>query len=136
VAPKPPTIVDLVWTERLEFAATFSNTSLVIDSGGTAGPSPVELLCGALAGCISVDVAHILHRGRHCMTALSSRLTAERAPENPHRITAVTIHFEIGGDVPRAAIERAIHLSHEKYCSVWHSLRQDIELRVTFDLEP
>jgi len=63
VASKPPTIVDLVWAGRLEFAANLSQTAIVIDSKGHAGPSPVELLGAALAGCMSIDLAHILHRG-------------------------------------------------------------------------
>jgi len=134
VPSKPPTIVDLLWTGTLAFTAQTSKTSLVVDSGGVAGPSPVELLGVALAGCMSVDLAHILNRGRHEFRALRSRLVAERSPDEPHRFTAVTLHFAIEGTVPRDAVERAIQLSRDKYCSVWHSLRQDIGLQVTFDL--
>jgi putative redox protein len=136
VAPKPPTIVDLIWTDRLEFAVKLSKTSLVIDSSGSAGPSPVEMLGAALAGCMSVDIAYILKRGRHEFTALRSRLIGERAPEEPHRLIGVTLHFVLEGPVPREAVVRAIQLSRDKYCSVWHSLRRDIDLQVTFDLTP
>ena len=52
MASKPPTIVDLVWAGQLEFAANLSQTAIVIDSKGQAGPSPVELLGAALAGCM------------------------------------------------------------------------------------
>lgn len=131
---KPPTIVDLLWTGTLAFTAHTSKASLVVDSDGVAGPSPVELLGVALAGCMSVDLAHILNRGRHEFRALRSRLVAERSTDEPHRFVAVTLHFAIEGNVPRAAVERAIQLSRDKYCSVWHSLRQDIGLQVTFDL--
>ncbi len=136
MAPKPPTIVDLVWTGRLEFAASLPNSAIVIDSGGSAGPSPVELLGAALAGCMSVDLAYILTRGRHTFTALRSHLIGERSPDEPHRFTAVTLHFIIEGPVPREAVARAIQLSRDKYCSVWHSMRDDIDLQVTFDLAP
>jgi len=136
VAAKPPTIVDLVWAGRLEFAANLSRTAMVIDSGGNSGPSPCELLGAALAGCMSVDLAHILARGRHKITALRSRLVGQRAPDEPHRFTAVTLHFTIEGPVPAEAIERAIQLSRDKYCSVWHSMRTDIDLQVTFELVP
>jgi putative redox protein len=136
VATKPPTVVELVWTDRLQFKAQLSKTALVIDSGGTAGPSPVELLGAALAGCMSVDLAHILTRGRHAFTALRATLTAARSSAEPHRFTAVTLHFMIEGQVPPDAVSRAIQLSREKYCSVWHSMRIDIELQVTFDLAP
>lgn len=134
MAPKPPTIVDLVWSGRLEFAAQLSRSSLVVDSSGAAGPSPVELLGTALAGCMAVDLAYILTRGRHAFRSLTARLVGQRAPDEPHRLTSVTLHFALEGDAPRDAVARAINLSREKYCSVWHSLRQDIDLQVTFDL--
>jgi putative redox protein len=134
VAQKPPTIVDLVWTGRLEFSASLAKTNLVVDSSGTSGPSPVELLGTALAGCMAIDLAYILTRGRHVFRTLTARLVGQRAPAEPHRLTSVTLHFIIEGDVPREAVSRAIGLSREKYCSVWHSLRQDIDLQVTFDL--
>ena len=134
MAPKPPAVVDLVWSERLTFDATLSTSALVIDSAGINGPTPVELLGAALAGCMSVDLAHILTRGRHPFTALRSRLVADRAPAEPHRLTGVTLHFIVEGPVPGDAVARAIELSRTKYCSVWHSMRQDIDLRVTFEL--
>jgi putative redox protein len=135
VATKPPTVVELEWTDRLAFAAKLSTSSLVIDSGGDA-PSPVELLATALAGCMSVDLAYILSRGRHPYTALRSRLEAQRAPDEPHRFTSVRLHFVLAGNIPADAVERAVQLSRDKYCSVWHSMRQDIDLQVTFELTP
>jgi putative redox protein len=134
VAPKPPTVVDLIWTGRLEFAASLSKSALIVDSAGVTGPSPVEALGTALASCMSVDLAHILTRGRHEFRALRARLVADRAPDDPHRFIHVALTFIIEGDVPRDAVERAIQLSRDKYCSVWHSMRQDIDLRVTFEL--
>lgn len=134
MSAKPPTVVDLVWTDQLQFAATLPASSLVIDSSGQAGPSPVEALGVALAGCMSIDVAYILQRGRHELRGLRSRLVAERAPHEPHRFTAVTLHFTIEGPIPADAVHRAIALSREKYCSVWHSLRQDIDFQVTCDV--
>jgi putative redox protein len=134
VAPKPPTVIDLIWTGRLEFAATLSKSALIIDSAGEAGPSPVEALGAALAGCMSVDVAHILAKGRHEFRALRTRLVADRAADEPHRFVHVALTFIIEGHVPRDAVERALQLSRDKYCSVWHSMRQDIDLRVSFEL--
>ncbi len=94
------------------------------------------MLGAALAGCMSVDLAHILKRGRHEFTALRSQAVGERAPDEPHRFIGVTLHFVIEGPVPREAVDRAIQLSRDKYCSVWHSMRSDIDLQVTFDLAP
>lgn len=81
---------------------------------------------------MSVDIVHILTRGRHPFRALSSHLVAERAQEDPHRFTRVALHVTIDGDVPSDAVDRAIALSREKYCSVWHSMRQDIEFTVSW----
>jgi len=135
VTPKPPTVVDLVWIDELKFS-TVSRPDLIIDSTGTAGPSPVDSLGMALAGCMSADVAHMLARGRRSPRGMRSRLVGDRAQEDPHRFVRVTLHFTIEGDVPADVVERAIRLSREKYCSVWHSMRQDIDFRVTFDLVP
>jgi putative redox protein len=131
---KPPTVVDLIWTGNLEFAANLKNSAVIIDSNGITGPSPVDALGAALAGCMSVDLAHILTKGRHEFRALRTHMVAERAQEDPHRFVDVTLHFVIEGPVPREVIERAIALSREKYCSVWHSMRRDIALQVTFDI--
>jgi putative redox protein len=131
---KPPTVVDLIWTGNLEFAANLKNSAVIIDSNGITGPSPVDALGAALAGCMSIDLAHILTKGRHEFRALRTHLVAGRAQEDPHRFADVALHFVIEGTVPREAIERAIALSREKYCSVWHSMRQDIALQVTFDV--
>ncbi|MGE3958274.1 MAG: OsmC family protein [Vicinamibacterales bacterium] len=136
MAPKPPTVIDLTWTGDLAFVATTSQSTIAVDSGGASGTSPVELLGVALAGCMSVDLAHILGRGRHAFRSLRSRLVAQRDTAQPHRFVAVSLHFAIEGDVPQEAVARAITLSRDKYCSVWHTLRQDIDLQVTFDVTP
>jgi putative redox protein len=132
--PKPPIIVDVSWTGELTFSATSGKAAMTIDSAGLAGPSPVQALGIALAGCMTTDVAHILTRGHHPLRALRSHLVAERAQDDPHRFVRVTLQIAIEGDVPRDAIERAIALSRDKYCSVWHSMRQDIDFQVTFDV--
>ena len=131
-----PTQVDLVWNGQLEFAASLSTHTVVIDSSGTAGPSPVEMLGASLAACMAIDLVHILARGRHDLRSLRARLLAERAPEEPRRFTEMTLHFAIEGSAPRDAVVRAVELSRTKYCSVWQSMRQDIDLQVTFDLAP
>src|SRR5947209_4820869 len=102
-----------------------------LDSAGIAGPSPVDALAAALAGCMSTDVTHILTRGRHPLRTLRSHLVAERAEEDPHRFVRVTLRFTVEGNIPSDAVERAIALSRDTYCSVWHSMRQDIDFTVT-----
>jgi putative redox protein len=130
-ARRPPTIAHLTWEGDLVFSGTSKRTSIVLDSAGVAGPSPVETLAFALAGCMAMDLVHVLRRGRHDLQACRAELVGERAPAEPRRFTAIALRFTIIGNVPRNAVDRAIKLSREKYCSVWHSMRQDIPLTVT-----
>jgi len=90
----------------------------------------------ALAACMAIDLADIVTKGRYPLTALEARITGARAPEPPRRFTQFTLHFVVTGDVPTLAIERAIQLSRDKYCSVWHSLRENIQLDTTFEVTP
>lgn len=133
---KPPVTAELVWSEELRFGATSGTIATVIDGDSAAGPSPVQMLVFGLAGCMSIDVVDIIRKGRHPLTAFRTTITGERAPSPPRRLTKVHLHFHVHGDVPRAAVERAIALSRDTYCSVWHSLREDIPLTVEFDLIP
>src|SRR4051812_27859679 len=134
MAAKAPTTLDLVWTHELIFEGHSGHASMVLDSAAKAGPSPVQALAFALAGCMGMDVVYILQKGRLDLKGLKIALTAERAPDDPHRITAVTIDFIVTGGVPREQVQRAIDLSHDKYCSVWHSMRQDIPFSTTISL--
>jgi putative redox protein len=131
---KPPVEVELTWDGDLRFRGIAGQNAVVVDSDGTAGPSPVQALALALSGCMSVDVVHILERGRQPLRGLRARLRAERAPEDPHRLVRVDLRFDVTGEVAADKIERAIALSREKYCSVWHSLRQDIEFTTSFEV--
>ena len=131
---KPPTIVELVWEHDLVFAGRSGDVQMSLDSASVGGPSPMQALAFALASCMSMDVVHVLTKGRYKLRGLRADLSGQRAPEEPRRFTAMTLHFTITGEVPGDKVERAIHLSREKYCSVWHSMRQDIELTVTYKL--
>ena len=132
---KPPTVVDLAWTSDLIFSGHSGSASITLDSAGIAGPSPVQALAFAAAGCMMTDVAHILGKGRHPLSALRGQLIAERAQDEPHRIVRMHLQVTVEGDVPADAVARAIALSYEKYCSVWHSMRQDIEFTTSFSIE-
>jgi putative redox protein len=132
--PKPPVAAELIWSDALQFGATSGSTALIVDGDSVAGPSPVQLLAIALAGCMAIDVVDILRKGRHAVRAFRTTVTGDRAAEPPRRLLRVQLRFHVHGDVPDAAVERAIALSREKYCSVWHSLRQDIELTTAFDV--
>jgi putative redox protein len=132
MAPKAPTTVDLVWTHDLILEGRSGEASIVLDSAGKAGPSPVQTLAFALAACMGMDVVYILKKGRHDLRGLTVSLVAERAQDDPHRVTAVAIDVTVTGPIPRDQVQRAIDLSHDKYCSVWHSMRQDIPFTARF----
>jgi len=129
-----PLEIEIVWNTELQFGATSGHSAVVVDGHGGAGPSPVQLLGMAMLGCMSTDVVDILRKGRHPLTKLHSSLVAERAPDPPRRLLKINLRFVVEGDVPATAVERAIALSRDKYCSVWHSLRQDIELTAAFEI--
>jgi putative redox protein len=129
-----PLHVEIVWNGELQFGVTSGHAAVVVDGHSSAGVSPVQLLGMALLGCMSADVVDILRKGRHPLHRFQASLNAERAPDPPRRLLNVQLHFAIHGNVPAAAIERAITLSREKYCSDWHSLREDVELTTAFDI--
>src|SRR5919107_1820234 len=110
---KPPTTLELVWEKELVFAGQSVNASIVLDSAGDAGPSPVQALGFALAGCMGMDVVHMLKKGRHDLRGLRIELVAERAQDSPHRFTSIKINFVVNGPVPKDQVQRAIALSHE-----------------------
>ena len=133
---KAPTTLELIWEHDLVLSGKAGEATMTLDSAGVAGPSPVHALGFALAGCMAMDVVHILRKGRHDLRGLKVELVAERAPEDPHRFTRVEMKYTITGEVPKDQVQRAIDLSRDKYCSVWHSLREDITLDATFTVAP
>lgn len=128
---KPPVTLELKWDEQLRFSGSANGVSLVLDSTSTAGPSPMQALAFGLASCMAMDVVYMLNKGRHDLRGLAVRLIGRRAEAPPRRFVAIELHFDVSGPVPKDQVERAIQLSRDKYCSVWTSMRQDIEFTVT-----
>lgn len=131
---KPDLTVELVWSEQFRFGATAGANALVIDGDGATGASPMQMLAVALAGCMASDVVSILQKGRHGLTGLRVSFAGERAAEMPRRFVRLNLHFHVRGPMSAEPVERAIALSRDKYCSVWHSLRPDTEFTTTFDI--
>ena len=126
----------LTWRGDLRFTAASAGVEITLDSQSKAGPSPPQALAMALAGCMAIDVADIVAKGRHQLKAFETAITGWRADDPPRRYLRFTIHFSVTGDVPLQAVERAIQLSRDKYCSVWHSLQRDTILETTFEVHP
>ncbi len=124
-----------MWEGDLRFAGRSDGVAVTLDGDKLAGPTPVQALAFALAGCMAADVVAILVKGRAGLESLRAHLAGQRHAEEPRRFVRITLHFVVTGAVPPEKVERALALSREKYCSVWHSLRQDIELTTTFEIE-
>lgn len=106
------------------------------DGGGrNLAPRPMETLLAGAGGCTAYDVMLILQRGRHDVRGCHVKLTAERASEDPKVFTRIRLHFVISGrGVPAAAVERAIALSHDKYCSATIMLGKTASIETSFEL--
>ncbi len=132
---RPPLVAELVWSGALRFDAASGSATSVVDGDGKLGASPMQHAAMALAGCMAADVVDIVRKGRHPLTGLRVTFTGKRSEEPPRRFLEIALHFNIEGAVPPEAVERAIALSREKYCSVMHSFRQDIAFTTTFEIK-
>src|SRR5687767_2090175 len=110
--------------------------TVVIDSDGITGPSPTTTLLLALAGCMAVDVIDITAKMRVAVAALEVEVAGERRDEPPRRFTAIRLRYTLRGvaAADEAKVQRAVDLSRDKYCSVWHTLKDDIDLSIAVEL--
>ena len=106
------------------------------DGGGAnLAPRPMETVLAGTGGCTAYDVVLILKRGRHDVRACSVKLEAQRAETDPKVFTRIHMQFTVTGKgIPAAAVERAIKMSHEKYCSATIMLEKTAEVTTGFDL--
>jgi putative redox protein len=96
---------------------------------------PMETVLAGTGGCTAYDVVLILKRGRHRVERCSVKLTSERAEKDPKVFTKIHMHFTVAGKaIPASAVERAIALSHETYCSASIMLAKMAEITTSFDL--
>ena len=103
--------------------------------GHNLAPRPMEMILAGTGGCTAYDVVLILKRGRHAVTGCSVKLQAERAEADPKVFTRIHFAFTVTGHkLPRAAVERAVQLSHEKYCAASAMLAKTAELSFSVDI--
>ena len=133
--PPPPLVIDLEWEGELRFRGRSGDAEILMESPPKEGPTPVQALGFGLAGCMAMDVAAILSRGRLDLKGLRAHMEGTRSHENPKRLLAVDLRFTVQGPIPPDRVERAIELSRETYCSVWHSLNPDIEFTTSFEIQ-
>ena len=105
------------------------------NGGQNLAPRPMETVLAGTGGCTAYDVVLILKRGRHDVRGCSVKLTSERADTDPKVFTKIHMQFTVTGrGIPAAAVERAIAMSHEKYCSASIMLGKTAEITTGFDL--
>ena len=99
---------------------------VVFDGDREAGLSPMENLLGSLATCMGIDVVMILQKMRTDLRGLKISITGERNPQPPKFYRKIDVSFTVTGELPQEKVERAVSLSFDKYCSVFHTLRKDL----------
>jgi len=126
-------------------ALTGSGHTLVMDGapdaakpengGANLAPRPMETVLAGTGGCTAYDVVLILKRGRHDVRGCTVKLTSERAEIDPKVFTKIHMHFVVTGlNVPAVAVERAIAMSHDKYCSATIMLGKTAEITTSFEV--
>jgi len=107
------------------------------DGGGTnLAPRPMETLLAGAGACTAYDVVLILKRGRHAVHGCQVQVKADRAELDPKVFTRIDLHFVVSGkDLSASAVERAIKLSHDKYCSATIMLAQTAEVVTSFEIQ-
>jgi len=135
-APKPDFSLHLDWGGEERFSGTSGGVGMTLDGNRKAGPSPVQGVAFSLAGCMAIDLVDVIQKGRLPLRGVSCDMKVFRAEEIPRRIVGVELHFVVAGEVPEDRVARAIQLSHDKYCSVWHSLNPTIDFKTSFTVKP
>ncbi len=123
-----------IWIEKQCFnGVASSGHTIVVDGDKAAGNTPMELVLVALCGCTGYDVVSILRKKREPFTSLEVRAQAERAAEPPSVYTEIRLTYRVGGGVSRKAVEDAVRLSQEKYCSVSAMLDKTAKITATIE---
>jgi putative redox protein len=105
------------------------------NGGQNLAPRPMETVLAGTGGCTAYDVVLILKRGRHRVSGCSVQITSERAQTDPKVFTAIHMHFKVTGDgLDPGAVERAIALSHDKYCSASIMLGKTAAITTSFEV--
>ena len=116
-------------------AVSGTGHALVMDDAeGHSAAKPIELALLALGGCEAFDVIGILRKKRQKVTGYEVELHAEQNPEPPNYFTHVEIRHRLRGEIDPDAVERAIHLSETKYCSVGAMISKTARIENTFEI--
>ena len=122
------------WTQQFQFEGKGnSGLPVTIDGDSKTANSPMELVLIALCGCTAYDVVSILQKKRQPFTAVQVSAQAEKAPEPPRVYTDIKLLYRVSGKVTPKAVEDAVRLSEEKYCSVAAILSKTA--KITYEIQ-
>lgn len=126
------------WVEGLIFLGESASGHQILMDGnsGDKAPSPMEMVLMSVGGCSAIDVVSILQKARHEVLDCEVRLTSERREEAPRLFTHINLHFVVSGKgLTEKAVERAVDLSAEKYCSVALMLNKTASVTHSFEIQ-
>ena len=134
-------VVNWVAASGMSFVAETGSGHMIVMDGAPEGggrnlaPRPMETVLAGTAGCTAYDVVLILRRGRQAVTGCQVKVTSTRAETDPKVFTKINMHFTVtGSDISAAAVERAIQMSHEKYCSASIMLGKTADITTSFEI--
>jgi len=127
----------LTWDKELIFVGrTNRGYEVEYDAQQQWGCSPTETLLLSVAGCMGIDMVSFLQKMRCEIKSYKMDIMGERNPTPPQYYTSIHMVISVaGGGLTAKKLERAISLSQEKYCSVYHSLRKDMKVTVEYTFE-
>jgi putative redox protein len=124
------------WTKEFQFeASATSGHVFAMDGDAKVASTPMELVLAALCGCTAYDVVSILQKKREPFTGLEVNAKAEKAAEPPRVYTGIELLYRVAGNVSRKAVEDAVRLSEEKYCSVAAMLNKTAKITYRIELD-
>jgi len=132
----PITKGTLTWDKELIFVGrTQRGYEIEFDAEIQWGCAPTESLLLSLAACMGIDAVSFLQKMRANLASFRIDITGERNPTPPQYYKAIEMVLHISGErITQKQVERAVALSQEKYCSVYHSLRKDLKVSVKYIL--
>ena len=118
--------------------ATAGNHEILLDvpqegGGNDTGASPMQLMLISLAGCSTIDIVHILRKGRYEITSYASEVIASRRTEMPRIFKAITLVITVETDAPDDVLKRAVELTKTKYCSVFAILEASCPVDISIN---
>jgi len=127
----------LTWDKELIFVGrTNRGYEVEFDAQQQWGCSPTETLLLSVAGCMGIDMVSFLQKMKVEITSYKMDIMGERNPTPPQYYTSMEMVIAVKGKgLTPKKLERAIALSHEKYCSVYHTLRKDMKMKVDYTFE-